>query len=87
MKDGRYAAIVLAGGFSSRMQKFKPLLPLGKGTIADHLIATFLRTGTDVYLVVGYRGMMFEPTLKPMPFRLLRIPIISKVCSVLSRLG
>ncbi|MFC2069704.1 NTP transferase domain-containing protein [Chloroflexota bacterium] len=55
MKAKRYAAIVLAAGFSHRMQHFKPLLPLGKETIADHLMATFLQNGVDVYLVVGYR--------------------------------
>jgi len=55
MKSKRYAAIVLAAGFSHRMQQFKPLLLLGKETIADHLMATFLHSGVEVYLVVGYR--------------------------------
>lgn len=55
MKTNRYAAIVLAAGFSSRMHQFKPLLSLGNETIADHLMATFLWDGVDVYLVVGYR--------------------------------
>ena len=55
MKAKRYAAIVLAAGFSHRMQYFKPLLPLGKETIADHLMATFLQNGVEVYLVVGCR--------------------------------
>lgn len=55
MKQGRYAAVVLAAGFSRRMQRFKPLLPLGGETIADHLMATFLQNGVDVYLVAGYR--------------------------------
>lgn len=55
MKSKRYAAIVLAAGFSHRMQQFKPLLPLGKETIADYLMATFLHSGVEVYLVVGYQ--------------------------------
>lgn len=55
MKPGRYAAIVPAAGFSRRMQRFKPLLPLGEETMADHLMATFLQNGVGVYLVVGYR--------------------------------
>lgn len=55
MKTGRYATIVLAAGFSHRMQRFKPLLPLGKETIADHVMATYLQNGVEVYLVVGYR--------------------------------
>jgi molybdenum cofactor cytidylyltransferase len=51
----RYAAVVLAGGFSTRMQQFKPLLPLGEETITDHVISTFLSEGVDVLLVAGYR--------------------------------
>jgi molybdenum cofactor cytidylyltransferase len=51
----QYAAIVLAGGLSSRMKQFKPLLPLGETTVTDHVIATFLEAGVDVFLVVGHR--------------------------------
>jgi molybdenum cofactor cytidylyltransferase len=51
----QYAAIVLAGGLSSRMKQFKPLLPLGETTITDHVIATFLKVNVDVFLVVGHR--------------------------------
>jgi CTP:molybdopterin cytidylyltransferase MocA len=50
-----YAAIVLAGGLSTRMKQLKPLLPLGEATITDHVIDTFLSVGVDVFLVVGYR--------------------------------
>jgi molybdenum cofactor cytidylyltransferase len=53
--NARYAAIVLAGGLSTRMKQFKPLLPLGDATITDYVINTFLRAGTDVFLVAGYR--------------------------------
>ncbi len=50
-----YAAIILAGGLSTRMKQFKPLLPLGQATVTDHVVATFLSAGTDVFLVAGYR--------------------------------
>jgi len=53
--NARYAAIVLAGGLSTRMKQFKPLLPLGGGTVTDRVIDTFLKAGADVYLVAGYR--------------------------------
>jgi len=55
MKTHPYAAVVLAGGLSSRMEQFKPLLPLGEATVADHAIAAFCDAGTDVFLVTGYR--------------------------------
>jgi molybdenum cofactor cytidylyltransferase len=51
----RYAAIVLAGGLSTRMKQFKPLLPLGGETITDRVIDLFLSEGVDVFLVAGYR--------------------------------
>ncbi len=50
-----YVAIVLAGGLSSRMSRFKPLLPLGNSTIVNHVIHTFRRNDIDVVLVGGYR--------------------------------
>lgn len=53
--SARYAAIVLAGGLSTRMKQFKPLLPLGEGTITDRVIDLFLNEGVDVFLVAGYR--------------------------------
>jgi CTP:molybdopterin cytidylyltransferase MocA len=51
-----YAAVILAGGLSSRMNRFKPLLSLGNGTIADHVIETFRHNNVDVILVGGYRS-------------------------------
>jgi molybdenum cofactor cytidylyltransferase len=53
--NARYAAIVLAGGLSTRMKQFKPLLPLGDETITDRVISLFLNAGVDVFLVAGYR--------------------------------
>ena len=49
------AAIILAAGMSSRMGKFKPLLPLGTGTIVERVIATFVENNVEVYVVVGHR--------------------------------
>jgi molybdenum cofactor cytidylyltransferase len=59
-----YAAIILAGGLSTRMRRFKPLLPLGDATITDHVIDTFLSAGVDVFLVVGYRRDVVEAGIK-----------------------
>jgi CTP:molybdopterin cytidylyltransferase MocA len=54
MSAARGAAIILSAGMSSRMQKFKPLLPLGPGTIVERVIGTFAQNDVDVYLVVGH---------------------------------
>lgn len=55
MSTGQGAAIILAAGLSSRSDGFKPLLPLGEGTIVDRVISIFQRNDVEVYLVVGYR--------------------------------
>jgi CTP:molybdopterin cytidylyltransferase MocA len=55
MNPSRFAAVVLAGGLSTRMKQFKPLLPLGETTVTDHVISTFRDLGLDVYLVAGHR--------------------------------
>jgi molybdenum cofactor cytidylyltransferase len=55
MRTGRYAAIVLAAGLSSRMEEFKPLLPLGGETITDRVISIFTNNGVEVILVTGWR--------------------------------
>jgi molybdenum cofactor cytidylyltransferase len=56
MTGSHCAAIILAGGLSSRMKRLKPLLSLGKSTIIDHVISSFLSTGMEVMVVVGYQG-------------------------------
>lgn len=55
MKSPQLAAIVLAAGFSSRMEQFKPLLPIAGETITDHVISLFLRNEIPVHLVTGWR--------------------------------
>ena len=53
----RVAAVVLAAGLSSRMGRFKPLLPLGAGTVLSMAVETFHAAGVDdVVVVTGRRG-------------------------------
>lgn len=56
MKAARFAAAVLAGGLSTRMKEFKPLLPVGKATITDHAISLFKNINVNIFSFVGYRG-------------------------------
>lgn len=55
MSISRFAAIILAAGFSTRMKQLKPLLPLGDATVTDYAISTFKHACVDVFLVVGHR--------------------------------
>jgi len=60
MNASRFAAIVLAGGLSTRMQEFKPLLPLGNTTVTGTAVTLFKDLGIGVYLVTGYRREEIE---------------------------
>lgn len=53
-QQNRYSVIILAAGFSSRLERFKPLLDLGGDTMTDRVIAMFAQNGVDVLLVVGW---------------------------------
>ena len=65
MSASEFAAVILAAGLSSRMGGTpKPLLKLGSGTIADHVLDTFLNNHVDVYLVVGHRRDEVVTSLK-----------------------
>jgi molybdenum cofactor cytidylyltransferase len=73
-----YAAVVLAGGLSSRMKQFKPLLPLGEATVTDHVIKTFLSAGVDVLLVAGYRHDDIEAGIKKRDISIVNNPDYEK---------
>jgi CTP:molybdopterin cytidylyltransferase MocA/HD superfamily phosphodiesterase len=56
-KGNNIAALVLAGGYSSRAQAFKPLLPLGDATIIERSISNFNRAGVNnISVVIGHRA-------------------------------
>jgi molybdenum cofactor cytidylyltransferase len=61
------AAIVLAGGFSKRMGRFKPLLPLGDHRPIERVVRMFQDAGVDETLVVvGHRGDEIRRALDPL---------------------
>jgi CTP:molybdopterin cytidylyltransferase MocA len=56
------AALVLAGGASTRMQRNKPLLQLGGSTLLARAVGTFLGAGVrDVVVVVGHGAEVLRP--------------------------
>jgi CTP:molybdopterin cytidylyltransferase MocA len=46
-------AVILAGGYSSRMQRFKPLLPLNGSTVIENVIRNFRKAGIEEITVVA----------------------------------
>ncbi len=60
----KFTAIILAAGFSKRMGKFKPLLPLGDKPIIAHIVNQFREAGiSDIRVVVGYNKEKLQPVL------------------------
>ena len=60
---GRFAAIVLAAGYSSRMGEFKPLLPLDGVSAFERSILLFREAGIcDVIAVLGHRADELRPS-------------------------
>lgn len=63
-EDERIVALILAAGFSSRMERFKPLLPVGGAPLIERTIARFLQAGfDDVRVVVGHRATEMIPVV------------------------
>ncbi|MGI6736965.1 MAG: histidine phosphatase family protein [Anaerovoracaceae bacterium] len=58
---GRYGAVILAAGFSSRMHAFKPLLEIEGKTAAERLIEAAEAAGlAPIYLVTGHERERLE---------------------------
>lgn len=65
MKPQKVTAIILAAGFSSRMEDFKPLLLLGEMTILERAVRLFHQNGiSDTQVVVGHRSEELLPLLQ-----------------------
>lgn len=67
------SALVVAAGLSSRMQAFKPLLPLGRKTVIETLIDTLQAAGlTDIVVVTGFCASEVEAHLAGRGIRFVR---------------
>lgn len=61
----KISAVILAAGQSSRMGRFKPLLPLGGQTVIQRTISLFKMAGVeDVRVVVGHRADELRPVVE-----------------------
>jgi molybdenum cofactor cytidylyltransferase len=82
-----FSAIVLAAGYSTRMQAFKPLLALGRERVVERTVAMFKDAGiTDIVVVVGHRAADLRPILAPLDVRCVENPDYSKgmFCSIVA---
>lgn len=61
----RFGACILAAGFSSRMGRFKPLLPLGDKTVIERVLAVSKAAGMkDIAVVTGYSREALLPIIE-----------------------
>ena len=59
-----FGALIPAAGLSSRMGRFKPLLPLGGSTFLDQLLHTMRAAGVGpVVIVTGWHAEEIEAHL------------------------
>lgn len=57
-------AVLAAAGMSSRMKEFKPMLPFGSSTIANHIITMLKSMGIEpIVVVTGYQARRLESHL------------------------
>jgi CTP:molybdopterin cytidylyltransferase MocA len=71
----RFAALILAAGYSSRMGDFKPLLPLGGKRAIEWAVEAFRTAGiADIGVVTGHRAAELEPELRRLQAAPLRNP-------------
>jgi putative nucleotidyltransferase with HDIG domain len=72
MTTDKIVAILLAAGYSSRMQDFKPLLPLGEVTVIERLINTYRDAGvSDIRVVIGHNAELLQPILALQPVKVI----------------
>ena len=51
------AALILAAGVSSRMERFKPMLPVGEDTMIRRTVRMMQQAGADpIVVVTGYKS-------------------------------
>jgi CTP:molybdopterin cytidylyltransferase MocA len=69
------SAVILAAGFSSRIQGFKPLMRLGDATLVERVISLYKQSGVnDVRVVVGYRKDELIPVIEKLDVEILVNP-------------
>lgn len=65
LREEAICGLVLAAGLSSRMQAFKPLMPLRGKTLIENTIDSIFSCGAKkVVVVTGHRAEELEPILK-----------------------
>ena len=69
------SAIILAAGYSRRMQRFKPVLTLGGQTVLERVASLYRSAGvTDIRVVTGFRSETIRSALAGLPVAVVHNP-------------
>jgi molybdenum cofactor cytidylyltransferase len=75
MNDVRFSAIILAAGYSSRMGRFKPLLPMGGKTVVERVVDVFKENNIrNIYVVSGHRASDLRRAVQSSGVRIVENP-------------
>ncbi|WP_018606892.1 DVU_1551 family NTP transferase [Uliginosibacterium gangwonense] len=75
----KFAALILAAGFSSRMGSFKPLLKMGDKMAIEWTVETFRGAGiTDIRVVTGHMAELLEAQMHRQKIQTVRNPDYAK---------
>lgn len=70
-----YQVLIVAAGCSRRMKKFKPMLPLGNGTLLESTIGSFRKAGfSNITVVVGYQKQKLTRILQKYDIQIVENP-------------
>lgn len=68
MRKQKCGVIIIAAGYSSRMDGFKPLLKFGRQTAVERVVALYQQAGVDqIILVLGHREDQIRPYFDNQP--------------------
>ena len=68
MRKQKCGVIIIAAGYSSRMDGFKPLLKFGRQTAVERVVALYQQAGVDqIILVLGHREDEIRPYFDNQP--------------------
>lgn len=70
MENSNITTVVLAAGFSKRMGRYKPLLPLGERRTIERVVSFFQAAGVgDILVVTGHRAADIRQAVEPFRVR------------------
>lgn len=69
----KFSVVIIAAGYSSRMEGFKPLLKFGNQSAVERVVSTYQQAGVNqIILVLGHRADEIIPYFKNKPLQVVK---------------